>query len=65
MRFLTRDVIHNTAQSIAIICFVASKVTLFRGFPIFHIARLANDIGSAIYAGMMINVQNLRDKDFI
>ena len=60
-----RNVMHNTAQSMAVNPFNESQETLLSAFPMFHIAGLANAIASAIYGGKMILVPNPRDTDFI
>ena len=60
-----RNVMHNTAQAMAVDPFKESQETLLSAFPMFHIAGLANAISSAIYGGKMILVPNPRDTDFI
>jgi len=60
-----RNVMHNTAQAMAVNPFKESQETLLSAFPMFHIAGLANAIASAIYGGKMILVPNPRDTDFI
>jgi long-chain acyl-CoA synthetase len=60
-----RNVMHNTAQSMAVNPSDGSRETLLSAFPMFHIAGLANAIGCAINGGMMILVPNPRDTDFI
>ena len=60
-----RNIMHNTAQAMAVNPFKESQETLLSAFPMFHIAGLANAIASAIYGGKMILVPNPRDTDFI
>jgi long-chain acyl-CoA synthetase len=60
-----RNVLHNTAQAMAMNPFKESQETILSAFPMFHIAGLANAIASAIYGGKMILVPNPRDIDFI
>ena len=61
-----RNVMHNTAQSMAMNPAVEEgQETVLSAFPMFHIAGLANAIGCAISGGMMILVPNPRDTDFI
>ncbi|MBL4631163.1 MAG: AMP-binding protein, partial [Paraglaciecola sp.] len=60
-----RNVMHNTAQAMAMNPFEGSQETLLSAFPMFHIAGLANAIACTINGGMMILVPNPRDTDFI
>lgn len=60
-----RNVMHNTAQAMAMNPFEESHETLLSAFPMFHIAGLANAVACAIYGGMIILVPNPRDTDFI
>jgi long-chain acyl-CoA synthetase len=60
-----RNVMHNTAQSMAMNPVQGTQETHLSGFPMFHIAGLANAIASAINGGLMILVPNPRDINFI
>ncbi len=60
-----RNIIYNTAQTMAVNPFKPGQETLLSAFPMFHIAGLSNAIASVRFGGMMILIPNPRDTDFI
>lgn len=60
-----RNIMHNTAQTLAINPTEIGKGIILSAFPMFHIAGLSNAISAGKYAALAVLIPNPRDTDFI